>query len=373
MTNRRLTTIGCVLLFIALQSAAGPSPAGPRTATPPATGTMSTDRAAHSATLLADGRVLLAGGFRTVGKAQKREYLSSAEIYSPRTGKCTPTGEMAYPRSGHIAIMLDDGNVLVAGGFGPAGPLSSAELFNPSTGTFRTLTAMTARRVGPAALRLRDGRILIAGGGSDDREPISSAEVFDQKTRTFTRTGSMVIPRSFASCALLTSGFVLIAGGSSRRNFPLASAEIYDPSTGTFHETGSMIEGRTKHGMAVVNGGDAYVFGGMDDRDWKAVYSSVERYAPSTGKFVGCMPLRYPRSMMPNAIVVLNDGSVFFGGGNAVGERYYPVRGISVDTGPLGKACYYSTATLLQDGSVVIAGGYDEKVRTTARFRRWKP
>jgi hypothetical protein len=373
MKAARRAIIGWISLFILLESGTLAVPAGQPAAQQRGSGMMASERAAHTATLLSDGRVLLAGGFRTVGRSQRREYLSSTEIYNPRTGKCTAGADMSYPRSGHIAMLLDDGSVLVAGGFGPSGPLSSAELFIPSTGKFTVISAMTARRIGCAAARLRDGRILIAGGGSDDREPTTSAEVFDMKTRTFSRTGHMHIPRSFASCTPLPSGFILVAGGSSRRDFPLASAEIYDPSDGSFRETGSMLEGRTKHASAMVAGGDIYLFGGMDDRDWKAVYSTVERYSPSTGTFLACAPLRFPRSMMSNAVVVLNDGTVFLGGGSAVSERYFPARGTSVDAVKVGAACYYSTATLLADGSVLLAGGYDEKIRTSAKLRRWKP
>jgi hypothetical protein len=336
-------------------------------------GSMTVSRAQHSATRLADGRVLLAGGFRTIGKSLKREILSSAELYNPKTRKCTPVGSMSYRRSGHIAVMLDDGSVLVAGGVGPTGALSSAEIFTPASRIFTTISTMTQRRAGATAIRLNDGRILIAGGGSDELDPSSSAEIFDPRTRTFSAINDMILPRGFPVAATLPSGFVLITGGSSRRDFPLASVEIFNPAPGTFQETGSMLLGRTKHAAVSLHNGDVYVFGGMDDRDWKGFFASVERYTPGSGGFQECASMRHPRARMTNAVVVLGDGSVFIGGGNRIAERYFPEKGVSVDLGSVGTACYYSTATLLQDGSVLIAGGYDEKVKTSGSLRRWRP
>jgi hypothetical protein len=333
---------------------------------------MAIERAAHTSTLLADGKVLLAGGFRATTSSSGRTYESSAELYDPRTGKTTPTGEMTFPRSGHIAVRLDDGMVLVAGGIGPTGPLSSAELYNPSNGTFSPLPPMAGRRVGGTAVKLRDGRVLVLGG-TDEHDPVAFVELFDPTTRTFATAAGLKIPRNFPAALLLQSGTVLVTGGSSRRDFPLAAVEIYEPAKNIFRETGSMLEGRTKHGAAILPGGDVLVFGGTDDQDWRQQMTSVERFTPSTGGFAACPPMNHGHSKMGNAVVVLADQSVLVAGGNAIIERYRPAQLTWTDAGSLGPACYYVTATLLNDGSVLIAGGYDERVKTTNRILRWRP
>ncbi len=198
-----------------------------------------TARELHTATVLSDGRVLIAGGV----DMDIPEVLVSAELYDAATGTFSPTGPMATARAGHTATLLSDGRVLIAGGRNLDGgrdwiALSSAELYDPATGTFSPTGPMATARTGHTATLLSDGRVLIAGGDAGG-DVVTTAELYDPKTGTFSPTGSLATARELHTATLLSDGRVLIAGGSDGSR-DLASAELYDAKTGAFSPTGSM-------------------------------------------------------------------------------------------------------------------------------------
>jgi hypothetical protein len=195
-----------------------------------ATGSMATARNLHTATLLGDGTVLVAGGGGGTG------YLTSAEIYDPTTGTFSPTGNLAIPRYLHTATLLADGTVLIVG-------LASAEIYDPINGTFSTTGGLGTGRDYDTATLLADGTVLVVGG-YDETGLLASAEIYDPATGTFSPTGSLATARYDHTATLLADGTVLIVGGVNG-NWYLASAEIYDPVTGTFSATGSLETART--------------------------------------------------------------------------------------------------------------------------------
>ena len=202
-----------------------------------ATGPMVADRSDHTATLLPDGRVLIAGGTSADGIA------AVAELYDPKTGSFSPTGSMTFPPGyGETATLLADGRVLIAGGLGFGDP-ASAQVYDPATGTFSPAGSMTTGRSSHTATLLQDGLVLISGGTSNNgMAAFDSAELYNPKTGKFSSTGWLIGPRGNAFATLLRDGRVLIVGGDdpTTPEVSLASAELYDPSTGAFNLTGSI-------------------------------------------------------------------------------------------------------------------------------------
>jgi hypothetical protein len=185
------------------------------------TGAMGTPRYAHTATLLPNGKVLIAGGFSTSNVGTFTEnVLLTAELYDPATGAFTPTGSLGTARGGHTATLLANGKVLVAGGLislnfsGVSVVASTAELYDPLTGTFTATGNLTAERQEHTATLLPDGRVLIVGGASASQGTLASAEIYDPATGSFTATDRMTTPRGAQTATLLPDGTVLVAGGN---------------------------------------------------------------------------------------------------------------------------------------------------------------
>jgi Galactose oxidase, central domain len=214
----------------------------PGTGTFSPAGSMSVGRSYASATLLANGLVLIAGGETTSpqdvvleGGATATDNalrnLASAELYDPVTRKFSLTGSMTTERSAQTATLLSDDRVLIVGGMGHTDTPGSAELYDPATGKFSPTGSMTSLRTLPTATLLPDGKVLIAGGagGWTDGGDFATADLYDPRTGAFSPTGSMSTARSRATATLLRDGRVLIAGGATQVFTAMASAELYRP------------------------------------------------------------------------------------------------------------------------------------------------
>jgi hypothetical protein len=192
--------------------------------------------------------------------------IASAELYDRATGTFSPMGSMTTARAGHTATLLSDGRVLIAGGRsavsgGSYSSLTSAELYDPATGTFSPIGSMSVARFQYTATLLQDGRVLVAGGEETNGEVVASAELYDPTTGSFRRTGSMAAPRYWHTAALLSDGRVLIAGGDDGSK-SLASAELYDPGTGGFSAAGSMASDRFSQAATLLSSGRVLIAGG---------------------------------------------------------------------------------------------------------------
>jgi hypothetical protein len=320
-------------------------------------------RSGHSATLLPDGKVLIAGGMR-----RNQDFYRSAELYDPATGRFVPAGDMTEQRVGHIAVLLPSGKVLIAGGWVGRGCTDSAELYDPATGKFAAIAKMTTRRARPSATLLGNGNVLITGGADHDGpgSSVASAEIFHAASLSFQPTGSMHHARVSHTATLLADGRVLIVGGKGESLN--ASAELYDPKTARFTATGSLAVARYKHTAGLLPGGRVLVAGGSDDRDWQGKLNSAEIYDVHTGKFSTTSPLNENRFKLPDEAVQLASGQLLIAGGSRQVEIYDPQSGKFVlASGQLSDSWHFMSETRLKDGSVLLAGGYPNNDRATAQ------
>jgi hypothetical protein len=327
-----------------------------------ATGGLSVRRFSQTATLLPNGKVLIAGGME-----QNGVYYASTELYDLSTGRFTVATSMESARACHTATLLQNNKVLIAGGSdGSWHHLATAELYDPATGKFTPTGNLTTARCGAEAALLNDGRVLIAGGmGEHEYDRLASTELYNPATGTFAKSGSMHVPRDAHAIALLLDGRVLVVGGSTDGRFPnetlTASAELYDPATGRFTVTANMAIPRYKHAAVTLADGRVLVAGGSDNRAWRGKYASAELYDPSKGTFSPAGEMNFKRFKIGSGAVRLSNGRVLIGGGAEQPELFDPAsNSFRVVAGSVGDGRYFSTVTPLSDGEVLIVGGYGE-------------
>jgi hypothetical protein len=310
------------------------------------TGSMSTPRSQFTAVLLQNGKVLVAGGLDDLGRA-----LASAEVYDPVSATFTATANnMPNKASNFTATLLGNGTVLLAGGGN-----ASAQLYNPATNSFSSTGGMGAQRSNHTATLLPNGQVLIAGGSNSAGTTQNTAQVFDPVSGSFKATGNMTAAREYHTATLLPDGKVLIAGGrtGSKTYSPLASAEIYDPSTGLFIAAGNMSAARYGHTSALVNG-VVLIAGGAGS----ATLSSAELYDPAHGTFTAAASMSAARQFFTATAVggnILEAGGLSGATALASTEEYQGAAFVS--TGSMKVARYAHTATLLSNGSILVAGG----------------
>ena len=331
------------------------------------TGSLNYARYFFTATVLQNGQVLIAGG-TGYGSA----LVPTCELYNPTTGTFSETGNLNIPRFNHTATLLNNGTVLITGGLvwdsaeDAFTETATAELYNPSSGTF-TLTGSMAQAVSSqTATLLGSGMVLIAGGEGLSGYP-ATAELYNPSTSAFSNTGNLNTPRSSHTATLLNDGTVLIAGGEAYVNgVPelFASAEIYNPTSGAFTTTtGSMNVASYGHSATLLSSGQVLIAAGIGNASGTTALARTELYNPSSQTFTLSGSLTTARDLF--SATLLSNGQVLFAGGItptqviATGELYNPTTGTTSIAGDLNVPRGYHSAAALNNGLVLITGGID--------------
>jgi hypothetical protein len=325
-------------------------------------------RAAHTATLLPSGSVLIAGGMLDGGGAVR-----SFEIFDPRRNAIARGGDMIEPRAGHTATALPDGRVLVAGGYNGA-YLDTVEIFDPGTGRCTSAGRLREARSGHTATLLRDGTILCAGGVGHGWTFLSSAEVYDPRSARSAAVAPLAAPREAHTATRLPDGRVLIAGGHRGRRAAIViyrSAEIYDPRSRRFSASGDMTLPRHKHDAVALRDGRLLILGGADNRDARGRSGSTEIFDPATGRFAAGTSMNAPRFKFRDTTLLLGDGRVLVAGGARQAELFTPGGTFHAIAGDFGSDFSFAASTILADGGVLITGGYDDSQHNSARIWRY--
>ena len=342
----------------AVSPTATPEPTPTATSVPAATPNMSRERIFHTATLLPDGTVLVAGGLnedsRTVGQA---------ESFSPASGLWTQGGRIPGQRFLHTATLLADGSVLVAGGIDAAQNIAgAARLYDPATQGWSDGMRMVQPRAQHSATLLKDGRVLFAGGVNVAFFPLAFAEVYDPDTQSWTSVAPMAAPRFQHTATLLEDGRVMLAGGVNITGH-LASVEVYDANTDTWSLAGSMAQPRGFHSATHIGDGQVLIAGGTDG---DGSIMSVELYDTLTDSWSPAEEMSTARKS--HTATHLFDGRVLVVGGlGDIGqslssaELYDPTTATWSSAGEMEGSHAMHTATLLADGAVLVAGGADDK------------
>lgn len=343
----------------------------PATGTWTATGSLSLGaRSLHTATLLplSGGRVLIAGGSPDPLPASTG--LSTAEIFDPTTGTFSATGGLTVARMAHTATLLANGKVLLAGGrsSGPAGFQNTAELYDPNGGTFTSTGNLTTVRDSHTATLLSDGRVLLVGGLSAAFTYLNSAEIFNPTSGTFSSTGSMSTARINHTATLLNDGRVLVAGGTATGGNTLASAEIYDAGPGAFSAPVPMSTAREQHTAALLSNGHVLLAGGYAGSPPLGVLlSSAETFDPAAAGGAGASSTTHGMANRRHLHVTTNlsDGRLLVAGGYgssgssiAEAEVFSPISGQTLWTRQFGTASPdYATSISVDAQGVYVAGG----------------
>lgn len=338
-----------------------------------------TGRTGHTATLLNDSRVLVAGGS---DGGLSRHGLASGELFDPKTNRWAPAASMSTPRVEHTATLLPNGQVLVAGGrtsVESPEALASAEIYDPGINRWLPGPPMHAARARHTATLLKNGKVLVVGGIAVAFNPYRLApvvaELYDPSTSGWTiLPNGQAIAREQHTATLLPSGKVMVIGGVSELSCPDPSTELYDPVKNAW-DFGPGVTGRFGHTATLLPGGKILVLGGIGAQGCTVEHptaqdtlASGELYDPKPDIWSSIAVMQFPRAKHTSTL--LPNGGVLVVGTDAASNARPELYDIAIDSWlvagpPMGRYAGH-TATLLRDGRVLIAGGYGISPPSTA-------
>jgi large repetitive protein len=286
-------------------------------------------------------------------------------------GTWTATGSMITARYGHTATLVGNGAVLVAGGQDNAGHiLATAELYDPTSETWAATGSMTTARYGQTATVLADGKVLVAGGQDNTGHVLATAELYDPTSGIWTATGKMVAAHLFQTATLLANGNVLVTGGQNNHYHAFARAELYDPTSGSWKATKNMLFARVFHAATALANGKVLVTGGRDGNG--SILTTSEIYDPTSGTWLAIGNMNVARAS--HTATLLNDGRVLvIGGGARLAEAYDPGTSSWTTVGSMAMARVFHTATLLNDGTLLVTGGWDNNSQAVMTTEIYNP
>lgn len=315
---------------------------------------LSVARQTHTATLLLNGNVLIAGGGNTSGGAT----VATCNLYDPVANTMGVAASMATPRQYFQAIRLQNGKVLAPGGMGNGVSLATAELYDPATNVWTSAGSLSLGRQFFVAGLLADGRVIVAGGSTSiNFDPVPNVDIYDPATNMWTVAPSMSTARTDPAGMVLTNGKFLVAGGRSAAGF-LATAEIYDPATNSWTAAAPMSGLRGSGAPVRLNDGRVIIAGGYNGTN----LTTSELYNPMTNSWSVATIAGGPGGPGIRA-TLLADGTVLTTGGLLSGTSaasiYQPATNLWTATNSMLVSRAYHTLTTLPNSKVLAAGGYN--------------
>lgn len=322
------------------------------------TGSLDSSRSSHTVTQLEDGRVLVTGGYD--GEAT----LSSVEIYDPATGVWSRASGMHEARRSHSATLLSNGKVLVVGGSGESSYPASAEIYDPVTDVWSYTDGSVRQRYAHQATLLPDGRVLVTGGWQPSGDGFtfrSEIDIYDPSSDSWAYTGHL-FSRVGHTATLLPNGQVLLAAGYY--NEPVDDAKLYDPTANSLVDTGTLQTKRTGHSATLLSNGQVLVAGGRDATTGESPgLTSAELYDPATGSwsYTGSMNVLrtgHSAARLQEGFVLVAGGYDFTSGAATIAstEFYDPTTGVWSSTDDLNES-RAGRIVSLTDGKVLFPGG----------------